>query len=384
MSHCERDETGTWRARVSPTDPVTGKRYWKRVSAPLKRECEEEVRRLLSGNAERGRPASSRSLRGYLAEWVASIEGTVRPQTRQRYAREIERHLLPGLGDIRLDRLTAQHIQSAYGDLLRSGLSPSTVRLAHAVLDRALRDAVRRGAVPRNPADHVDLPKKVEPELTVWTLEEARRFDRASEGNRLHALFRLALLGGLRRGELLGLMWQDVNWERSTVSVQRSMSKGESGFVLGETKTRAGRRSVKLPPSCMDALRRHLEEQDRAIGLRRLKPEGFVFTSHLGTPLHPNSLMAEYERVVRAAGVPRIRFHDLRHTSATLLLASGVHPRVVQERLGHSDIAMTLGRYSHVLEDVQQSAADALGRAFGEGEGDGVSDDDRAGHVPAG
>lgn len=371
MSHCERDESGVWRARVSPTDPVTGKRHWRRISAPLKRECEDLVRQAFADNAERGRPASSRTLRSYLSEWVASIEGTVRPQTRQRYAREIDLHLLPRIGDIRLDRLTAQHIQSAYGALLRSGLSPSTVRLAHAVLDRALRDAVRRGTMPRNPADHVDLPRKVEPELVVWSLEEARRFDKASEGNRLHALFRLALLGGLRRGELLGLMWQDVNWERSTVSVQRSMSKGESGFVLGETKTRSGRRSVKLPPSCMESLRRHLEEQDRALGIRRLNPEGFVFTSSLGTPLHPNSLMAEYERVVAAAGVPRIRFHDLRHTSATLLLSSGVHPRVVQERLGHSDIAMTLGRYSHVLEDVQQSAADALGRAFGDdGEGE--------------
>lgn len=371
MSQCERDESGVWRARVSPTDPVTGKRYWKRVSAPLKRECEDLVRQVFAANAERGRPASSRTLGAYLSEWIASIEGTVRPQTRQRYAREIDLHLVPLVGDIRLDRLTAQHIQSAYGNLLRSGLSPSTVRLAHAVLDRALKDATRRGVVPRNPADHVDLPRKVEPELVVWSLAEARRFDQASEGNRLHALFRLALLGGLRRGELLGLMWQDVNWERSSVSVQRSMSKGESGFVLGETKTRSGRRSVKLPQSCMESLRLHLEEQDRSLGIRRLRPEGFVFTSHLGTPLHPNSLMAEYERVVKDAGVPRIRFHDLRHTSATLLLSSGVHPRVVQERLGHSDISMTLGRYSHVLEDVQQSAADALGRAFGdEGEGE--------------
>jgi integrase len=176
-------------------------------------------------------------------------------------------------------------------------------------------------------------------------------------------LFHLSLTTGMRRGELLGLKWQDIDLDACALSVRRTLSRDAAGgFSEGEPKTTAGRRRVTLPTSTADALRRHRKarlEYRLSVG-PVYTDHGYVFTNETGGHVHPNTLTRRFQQLVKVAGVPRIRFHDLRHTSATVLLAAGVHPKIVQERLGHSDIAMTLNRYSHVTADMQQVAVDGF------------------------
>ena len=210
-------------------------------------------------------------------------------------------------------------------------------------------------------------PKRDTPEMTVWDSSQAAAFLAEADPTDLAALWRVALICGLRRGELLGLRWDDLDLDRGTLAVRRTLSRGTGGtWVLGEPKTATGRRSIALPASCVAAQRKHRAAQNAE--RLRLGPlwqdQGYIFTGATGQPLHVNSLTTRYAQLIKAAGVPRIRFHDLRHTCATLLLAQGIHPKVVQERLGHANISMTLDRYSHVIPGMQQAAADALDAAL--------------------
>lgn len=307
------------------------------------------------------------TVRDYLDRWLASIEPAVRPATHRRYADLIRLHVTPRIGATRLAKLAPLDLQRLYADRLAAGLSTTTVHHLHQVLHRALKQALRWGMVERNVADLVDAPRRTLPDVTTWDAAQAAAFLRVADADELAALWRLALLCGLRRGELLGLMWDDLDLDRGTLAVRRTLSRGKGGtWELGQPKTASGRRSIALPASCIAALRRHKARQNaERLRLGALwQDRDFVFTNASGGPLHVNSLMDRFARLVARAGVPRIRFHDLRHTCATLLLAEGVHPKIVQERLGHSDISMTLNRYSHVTPGMQRQAADILDAAL--------------------
>jgi integrase len=232
----------------------------------------------------------------------------------------------------------------------------------------------------------VDPPRRKTPEAKTWDAKQVATVLATAEGTGLSALWRLALLAGMRRGELLGLKWEDIDLDKRTLAVRRTRSRGKGGtWELGQPKTTSGRRSIALPASCVNALRKHRAAQNaERLRLGSLwEDQGFVFTNHTGGPLHVNSLVAQYEKLIKTAEVPRIRFHDLRHTSATLLLAQDIHPKIVQERLGHADIGMTLNRYSHVTPSMQREAAEALDKAIenadcAEGLGPGKDDQSTA------
>jgi integrase len=196
---------------------------------------------------------------------------------------------------------------------------------------------------------------------------QAAAFLATGDTTDLAVLWRLALLTGMRRDELLGLTWDDIDLERGALAVRRTLGHGKGGtWEIGQPKTKSGRRSIALPASCVAALRKHRAAQ-LALRLQlgiEWHARDFVFTNATGEPLHVNSLTNHFRRVIRASGVPTIRFHDLRHTCATLLLAEGVHPKIVQERLGHADITLTLNRYSHVTPGMQRQAADTLDAAI--------------------
>jgi integrase len=353
-----------WYGKFSITDPATGKRSHKRISAKTRKDCEAKMREAISAS-ESGKvlPDSKLPLRVFLEQWLATVEPNVRPSTYRRYADIAQKRVIPDLGNVPLTKLTPMHLQSLYTKHLNAGLSRTTVHHIHAVIHRALGQAMRWGLVDRKISDLVDAPRGPAPDITTWSPDETAEFLSYADRSDLAALWRLALLCGMRRGEILGLRWEDVDLDRATLAVRRTLIRGKGGsWELGQPKTKASRRSIALPDSCVQALQKHRAAQ-RAERLR-LGPvwedNEFVFTNRTGGPLHVNSLVAQFGRLTRDSGVPKIRFHDMRHTCATLLLAEGVHPKIVQERLGHSEISMTLNRYSHVTPTMQRQAADTL------------------------
>lgn len=357
-----------WYGKYDYLDPATGKRVHRRVSAPTRKECETRLRVAIQA-AERGhRLADERlTVRAYTEKWLAAIEPTVRPATYRRYADMLRLHVLPAIGGMQLAKLAPLDLQRLYADRLAAGLSTTTVHHMHAVIHRALKQALRWGHVDRNVSEMVDPPRRTLPDVTTWDAKQTAAVLAAGDTTDLAALWRLALLTGMRRGELLGLMWDDLDLDRGTLAVRRTLSRGKGGtWELGQPKTASGRRAIALPASCVAALRKHRARQaEERLRLGPLRQDhGFVFTNETGGPLHVNSLMHHFRKLIAAAAVPTIRFHDLRHTCATLLLAQGVHPKIVQERLGHADISMTLNRYSHVTPSMQRQAADALDDAL--------------------
>lgn len=363
-------KTGTsWAGVVDlPPDPVTGKRRQKRVTAKTRRECEEKIRALLDQVDDGEAVGHERlTLAEFAAQWLEAVEPSLRPSTFRRYADMLRVHILPQLGTRQLAKLTPSDLQRFYANRLASGLSSTTVHHLHVMLHRVLKQAERWGVVSRNVGSMVDAPRRTFPEITTWNLEQVNRFFAVSDKHEFGALWRLALLTGMRRGELLGLKWEDLDLDRGTLAVRRTLSRGKEGrWELGQPKTAAGRRSIALPASCVTSLRKHRARQNaERLRLGELwEDHGLVFTNRTGNMLHVNSLAHAFGKLTAASGLPVIRFHDLRHTSATLLLAQGVHPKIVQERLGHADITMTLNRYSHVTPDMQRRAADTLDAAL--------------------
>lgn len=361
MDRCRKREGAaatSWWARFSYVDPRTGGRRWKRVAGKTKRECGDKV---LAAHAEavRGNLPAAGPAGLTLGQWLAAWAGEPRPRANPRSRRNqdaiLARHAAPHLGAVPLRRLSETHVAAWHRTLRAVGLAPATVRRAHTTLASALDGAVGRGLLAANPCRAVGPPALAAHARRTWTAAEAARFLAAVKDDPLAALWTLAVGTGLRRGELVGLRWEDVDLGRATLAVRRSIGWGLAGEGLIETppKTAAGRRPVALPPSCVAAL--------AALPHR----DGWVFPAAAGGPLDPNLVGVRWKRLVAALGLPPIRLHDLRHTHATLLLAAGVHPRVVQERLGHADVGTTLRVYSHVGEGLQAAAAAAFDAGIG-------------------
>jgi len=306
----------------------------------------------------------------YLARWLSdSVRGTVRISTFERHEQIVRAHLVTAFGRLKVKNLTPAHVRSLHREKLEDGLAPATVRKIHSTLHKALSQAVADGLIPRNAAD-VKAPRPAPDEMRPLSEAEARTFLDAARvaEDRFEALYVLAITTGLRRGELLGLRWDDADLDRGTLRVGRALVREGGRWVVGETKTKRGRRRVNLTPRTVAALKAHrkrqLEQRVRLAGL--YEDQGLIFASENGTPLNPENLVKRsFKPLLKRAGLPEIRFHDLRHTCATLLLGRGVHPKIVQELLGHATIAMTLDTYSHYLPSMGDQASGAMGDAFG-------------------
>ena len=308
---------------------------------------------------------SSVTVNEYLQRWLNdSVKGSVRPITFESYERLVRVHVVPALGRVKLKALSPAHLQGLYRDRLDAGLSPSTVQRLHAVIHRALKQALRWGLVPRNVSEAVDPPKGQRKEIRPLTPEQVRTLLRTAQGDRLGALYALAITTGLRQGELFGLRWEDVDLEAGKLSVRQTLTTPKGGRRLGPPKRSKSRRSVKLTTGAVKALRAHrerqLEEREKLAEL--WQDHDFVFTTQVGTPLNRHNFFRRcYKPLLEEAGLPRsIRFHDLRHTCATLLLSKNVNPKIVQELLGHANISQTMDTYSHMLPDMQERAASAM------------------------
>jgi integrase len=300
----------------------------------------------------------------YLDSWLnGSVRGSVRQSTVDRYEIAVRVHIKPALGRLKLKKLTPAHLAGFYQDRLAAGFAPASVNKLHVTLHKALDQAVRWRMVPRNVAEAVSAPRPAPPEMRTLSAQETRRMLEAARGDRLEALYVLAVHTGMRQGELLALKWQDVDLENAKVSVRRTITVSKGRILLGESKTKKSRRTISLSDAAVRTLRHHLACQMEEIG--RLgdlyKDGGLVFTSGVGTIINPTNLRKRsFAALLQRANLPKIRFHDLRHTCATLLLSRNVHPKYVQELLGHANIAITLDTYSHVIPGMGDQAARAM------------------------
>jgi integrase len=278
-------------------------------------------------------------------------------------------HLSPALGRHRLADLTPAQVQAFLNSKLASGLSPRTVSHLRAVLRRALNQALRWGLVQRNVAVLVQPPRVPHTEITPLSVEQAKQLLMHIRGDRLEALYVLAMACGLRQGELLGLRWADVDLDRRSLTVRTALQWRGGAPVLVEPKSERARRVVSLPDLAVVALRAHRVRQmeDRLVAGSRwqTEPWGLVFTSTVGTPLDAVGVTRRFQRLLRDAELPRQRFHDLRHAAASYMLAGGVPMRVVMETLGHSDIRLTANTYSHLVPGIAREAADRMDAVLG-------------------
>src|SRR5574340_170285 len=303
----------------------------------------------------------------FLREWLTTYEDSVRPKTYEQYTQIVNRYLAPEFGNLKLRDLRPDHIQTFYARKIRDGKSQRTVLIIHAVLHRALNQALRWGLIGRNPAQAVNRPKFKKKEMQTLDEAQVKALLRVVEGSRHETLFWMAVTTGLRQGELLGLKWSDLDWVSRRLSVQRQLQRfRQRGLVFTPPKSDAGRRSVLLSLGTIKRLRSHhvIQSYEKLFAGERWQESNLLFPSPLGTPMEPRNLFRVYKSLLRQAGLPSIRFHDLRHTAATLMLQQGIHPKVVQERLGHSDIALTLNTYSHVLPSIQEEAVQKLDQLF--------------------
>ena len=312
----------------------------------------------------------------YMDRWLNdSVRGTVKETTYANYSYIVRVHISPVLGRMRLKHLTPGHVRGLYGEKFGTNLSAATVKKMHVVLRKALSQALSDGLIPRNAADGVKLPRGSAPgeEIKPLNFEECGAFLESSHGERLEALNVLAVHCGLREGELLTLRWDNVDLDaaKPALLVRHTLTRGEKGrgWIVGaSTKSGKGRR-VRLTRRSVAALKDHrkrqLEERMRLGGL--WQDQGLVFPNETGSLFNPSNLRnRSFKRIKVRSGVRAdLRFHDLRHTCATLLLSEGVNAKVVSEMLGHASITITVNTYSHVLPDMQDSAVDAMETALG-------------------
>jgi len=365
---------GRWEGAI--TLPGTGGKR-KRFYGDTQREVREKLT-ALHHDLNQGLPVVTerQTVAQFLDAWLADVvKSTVRPKTYESYTQVVRLYLAPSLGRHQLAKLEPQHVQAmmnamgARAEEDGGPLSPRTVQYARAVLRRALGKALKWGKVARNVATLVDPPPVDRHEMRAFDPAEARRFLDAVRGDRLEALYAVALSLGLRQGEALGLRWQDVDLDAGLLHVRVALQrlKGQ-GPRLAEPKTRQSRRTLPLPAPLIAQLRAHRKRQleDRLLAGGRWVGDtwGLVFANRTGGPLDPTHVVKAFKGHLRRADLPEIRFHDLRHACASLLVAQGTHPREVMEILGHSTITLTMNTYSHVMPQAKRTALDALAGAL--------------------
>ncbi len=369
----QRAGNGTW-FFVVDIGAAGERKQTRRRGFPTKKAAQAELTRILNSLEQRTYVAPKRqTLATFLTDtWLPAIEHTIKPATFESYRRNVRLHVAGRLiGRRQLQQVEPGDLNALYAQLLKGdqehrALSPRSVAYIATILHRAFRDAVRWQALVRNPADSADPPRpSAKPDMRIWRAHELAAFLGGAAGDRLAGAWWLLATTGMRRGEVLGLRWVDVDLDAGRLSVRRTLittdveRKGEPGYAWGTPKTAKGRRDVALDPATVAALRAHRARQlEERLALGAGYSDGDLVVCLVdGQPMHPKRLSYYFEQATKRLGLPRIRLHDLRHTHATLALEAGVHPRVVQERLGHANVSITLDTYSHVNLDMQAAAA---------------------------
>lgn len=352
-------------------DPQTGKERQKWYSHETRREAQAHLNEILAAMQGGGwTPPAKTRLADYLERWLQDYAaGKVRGTTLDSYQAIVRVHLTPALGHVPLSSLSAQAIQGYFSRKLQGGLSPATVRRHANILHKALACAVKWGLLARNPVDLTEPPKPERKEMRVLDDEQVRLFlAEAKRSSPHYRLYFAALLTGMRQGELLALRWRDVDLALGVASVQQTFYRLGAQMLFGPPKSAKARHTIALPAVLVKELRalRDEQEENRRLLGAAYHDYGLVFCQPDGKPLHGNNItQGDVRRVLARAGLPHVRFHDLRHNHATLLLQQGEHPKIVSERLGHSGVGITMDTYSHVLPGMQEQAARLEARLFG-------------------
>lgn len=369
-SSIHKDEAGRWHGYVSMGLREGGRRDRRHVSGRSRREVVTKVRAL-----EAKRDAGTALGAGtpptvavWLTEYLDNVAARrVRPSTLDRYRSLARVHIIPRLGHHRLDRLQPEHVERMYTAMADTGLASATVLQAHRLLSRALKIAMQRGRIGRNVCSLVDAPSLSHHEIEPLTVEEARRILTTAGARRNGARWAIALALGLRQGEALGLQWSDIDLDAPTLTVRRALQRQRGkGLVLVEPKSRSGRRTIALPEPVAELLRAHRVAQnaERLHAGSEWRALDFVFAQRTGLPIDSRADRRDWDQLLKDAGVRPARLHDARHTAATTLLIMGVPARVVMQILGHSQIGLTLGTYSHVVPELATDAADKMAQAY--------------------
>ncbi|ADP78115.1 tyrosine-type recombinase/integrase [Pseudofrankia inefficax] len=349
---------------------IDGKRRRRTVYGRTQKEARGKMNALREA-AGKGQDlaAKPQTVAEWLSYWLDEIKGHdgTRPSTLSRYRYAIDGHIVPVLGKIRLDKLSPADVRRLHA-ARRDSMKPASLAKIHAVLRVALADAERMDLVSRNVAKSVQPPKLGDSDPRDLAVEDARRFLEVAAGDRLEALFVVALTMGLRRGELLGLRWDDVDLDAATLRVVRSAQRVSGTLRLVDTKTRGSRRPVPIPAMTLEALKRHRKRQDqeRADAGKAWKENGLVFASTVGTLIEPRNVTRRVQQLRGRVNLPTLRLHDFRHACASFLLAAGIEPRTVMEILGHATMRMTMERYGHALPERLRAASDAMDKLMGQ------------------
>lgn len=373
--HIRERSPGKWAIVIELKDPETGqrRRKWHTFHTTKKREAQDECNRLLAELRGGSYVEPSKiTVSQHLESWLEHVKSQVTPRTHERYSELVRKNIAPLIGNVHLTKLRPVQISDAYAKALASGrrdgkggLAPSTVVYMHRIIKHALAQAVRWGMIVRNPADAVTPPKIERATLTTYDMPQTAELLDVVRGTRLHVPIMLAVMCGLRRGEIVALRWRNVDFQTGSLAIVESAEQTKEGVRYKPPKSGKGRR-VALSASVADELRSHKIRQAEELlrlGIRQ-DDSAFVYAQEDGAPIQPRSLTQAWMKAISATELPRIRFHDLRHAHATHLLASGVHPKVASERLGHSRVGVTLDLYSHVLPGMQEDAASRVDEAL--------------------
>ena len=373
--HIRERSPGRWAIVVEMRDPSTGRRRRKWHSfAGTKRQAQIECARLISGlNGGLYIEPSKITVGQFLDRWLEHVKPLVSPRTHERYGELVTKNIKPLLGAVLLTKLRPMQISDAYAKALstghrrgKGGLAPSTVRYMHVILKASMRQAVRWQILARNPVDAVDPPQIERTAMTTYDLAQAADLIEATRGTRITITVILAVLCGLRRGEIAALRWRNVNLGAAQLAVTESAEQTTAGVRYKKPKSGKGR-TVALSARVVNELRNHRVQQAQELlklGVP-LTDDAFVVAQADGSPLQPRTITHQWHQLLaNNKTLARVRFHDLRHAHATHMLSSGVHPKIASERLGHSKVGITMDLYSHVIPGMQEDAAARVDRAL--------------------
>jgi integrase len=373
--HIKKRSKQSWSIWIDLGRDGNGRRRQKCITVRGRRkDAERELARIVN-EIETGAfvEPSHMTVATYLKRWLDHARNRVSPKTHERYAELSRTHITPRIGSYKLSQLKPLHIQELYSYALekgrkdgRGGLSPQTVVHIHRLLRAALQQAVRWQLLARNPADAVDPPRPPKTEMKALTEAETAALLRVAEGSSLYLPILVAVVTGLRRGELLSVRWSDIEFGTGETSIQRTLEQTSEGLRFKEPKTQKASRTVTIPAIAVDALKAHkVHQAERRLMLGpAYEDHGLVFARDDGSPWPPDTFSTAFAVLIRRSSLPHVRFHDLRHSHASQLLRQGVHPKVVSERLGHSSVKTTLDIYSHVVPGMQHDAAVGIDRAM--------------------